>query len=393
MKAGPHQTHQTMLQTPPLSLYVHLPWCVRKCPYCDFNSYAVRGGLPEEAYVAALLRDLDRELREIGERRIETVFIGGGTPSLFSPEAIARLLEGIAVRAHLAPEAEISLEANPGTIDAARFRGFRAAGANRLSIGVQSFDDTLLQAVGRIHGGEEAVRAVHWAQDAGFASLNIDLMFGLPGQTPERAAADVERAIALGPSHISFYHLTLEANTAFYKQPPVLPDDDSVALAQNAGLDLWAAAGYQRYEISAYARPGFRCRHNLNYWRHGDYLGIGAGAHGKITDAAHDAVIRTSKIKKPELYLRADPRSPDFRQEQRIPPEDRPLEFLMNHLRLAEGFPVAAFPKRTGLPIEALEPRLSACVADGLLSRGDSTIRCTPHGWDFLDEILGRFVR
>lgn len=382
-----------MLQTPPLSLYIHIPWCVRKCPYCDFNSYAARGGLPEDSYVAALLADLDRELRAVGQRRIETVFIGGGTPSLFSSEAIDRLLQGIVRRASLAPDVEITLEANPGTIDTARFKGFRAAGVNRLSIGVQSFDDVLLHAVGRIHSGADAARAVQWAQDAGFDNLNLDLMFGLPGQGAEQASADVARAIALAPAHISFYHLTLEPNTAFHKHPPVLPDEDSTAAVQDACRDALAASGYRQYEISAYARDGFRCRHNLNYWRHGDYLGIGAGAHGKITDAPNERVIRTSKIRKAESYIALDAREPKFRCEQIIPREERPLEFLMNHLRLREGFPESAFPECTGLPLEVLEPRLSRCIGDGLLMRTTGRVCCTPRGWNFLDEVLGRFVQ
>lgn len=382
-----------MLRTPPLSLYIHIPWCVRKCPYCDFNSYSARGGVPEGDYVTVLLSDLDQELPEIGERPVETVFIGGGTPSLFSPEAIDTLLQGIARRVALAPEAEITLEANPGALDAARFRGFRAAGVNRLSIGVQSFDDALLRAVGRIHSGAEAVRAVRWAREAGFDNVNLDLMFGLPGQHSLQALADVECAIGLAPTHISFYHLTLEPNTSFYKQPPVLPDEDSVSLAQEACQQALIAAGYWQYEISAYARAGYRCRHNLNYWRHGDYLGIGAGAHGKITDVRSGRVIRTVKIRKPESYLSSDPQSAEFREQQDIAPEDRPLEFVMNQLRLREGFPESLFPERTGLAIEVLEPALSACVREELLTREDGCIRCTERGWNFLDEILRRFVR
>ncbi len=382
-----------MLRTPPLSLYIHIPWCVRKCPYCDFNSYAARGGLPESEYVAALLSDLDRELEELGQRQIETVFIGGGTPSLFSPEAIDELLQGITRRTRLAPEAEITLEANPGTVDAARFRGIRAAGVNRLSIGVQSFDDALLHAIGRIHSGAEAVQAIAGAREAGFDNLNLDLMFGLPGQDSRQALADVETAIGLAPTHISFYHLTLEPNTAFYKQPPVLPDEDAVSLGQQGCQQVLAAAGYSQYEISAYARPGYACRHNLNYWRHGDYLGIGAGAHGKITDAANHRVIRTSKVKKPESYLSWVPRSPGFREEQVVAAEDRPLEFLMNQLRLREGFREAAFAECTGLAIDVLESRLSVCIRQGLLTRDGGHIRCTARGWNFLDDILQRFVR
>ncbi len=391
--SSPARAPNALLRTPPLSLYIHIPWCVRKCPYCDFNSHAARRGLPERDYVAALLSDLDRELEAVGDRPVETVFIGGGTPSLFSPESIERLVEGIGQRVSLAPDAEITLEANPGTAEAARFRGFRVAGVNRLSIGVQSFDDAKLQSLGRIHDGAEAIRAVDWARQAGFERLNLDLMFGLPGQSAEQARKDVEQAIRFGPSHISFYHLTLEPNTAFAKRPPVLPDDEAVYLAQEDGQRLLAAAGFRQYEISAYARPGFECRHNLNYWRYGDYIGIGAGAHGKITDVRSDRVIRTAKIRKPESYLGLRPVAAGFRTEQEIPHKDRPLEFLMNHLRLRDGFEEPAFSHRTGLPLAALEPHLSESVRDRLLQREGGWIRCTPLGWNFLDEILGRFVR
>jgi oxygen-independent coproporphyrinogen-3 oxidase len=381
-----------LLGTPPLGLYVHIPWCVRKCPYCDFNSYAERGDPPERAYVDALLADLEQDWHSVPGRTIETVFIGGGTPSLFSAEAIDRLLQGIARVAVLAADAEITLEANPGTVDAARFKGFRAAGVNRLSIGIQSFDDESLRAVGRIHGGAEAIRAVHWARDAGFENLNLDLMFGLPGQTPGQAIADIEQAVALEPSHVSYYHLTLEPNTAFYKRPPLLPDEDEVAGSQERAQGLLAAAGYRQYEVSAYARPGFQCRHNLNYWRHGDYLGIGAGAHGKLTDPAADRIVRTARIRQPEAYLTAVVEGAACAEQHEVPQAERALEFLMNQLRLREGFPEAAFPARTGLPLTVLEPQLSGCIVRGLLVREGNRVRCTELGWRFLDEILGRFV-
>lgn len=278
-----------MLKTPPLSLYVHIPWCARKCPYCDFNSHAADRAVPERAYVDALLRDLEDELPGVGSRPIATLFIGGGTPSLFSAEAIARLLEGIRARVALAGDAEITLEANPGSADQDRFRGFRQAGVNRLSIGVQSFAPEKLRRLGRIHDREQALKAVAAARAAGFDNINLDLMFGLPEQTVTAALDDLATAIALGPKHLSFYQLTVEPNTRFYKDPPRLPDEDTVEAMQRACQALLARQGYRRYEVSAYAQTDFRCRHNLNYWQFGDYLGIGAGAHGKLTDAGRGA--------------------------------------------------------------------------------------------------------
>jgi len=381
-----------MLRNPPLSLYVHLPWCARKCPYCDFNSYAAPGPVPEDDYIEALFADLDRELKRVGERRFETVFIGGGTPSLFRPEGIARLLRGVRRRASLAPDAEITLEANPGTVDTTRLKGFLNAGINRLSIGVQSFNDSMLRSLGRIHDGQEALRAVQLAREAGFTNFNLDLMFGLPGQGIEEALSDVQTAMALSPSHISFYHLTLEPNTIFYKHPPAVPDEESVWRAQERCQQALRAGGYLQYEVSAYARSGFQCRHNLNYWRFGDYVGIGAGAHGKITDADNDRLIRTAKVRRPEAYFESLRITAETGGGEVIARKDRPLEFLMNHLRLREGFPESAFPTRTGVPLDVLETTLSDCVRDGLLTRTDGVIRCSDRGWNFLDDVLSRFL-
>jgi len=286
---------------PPLSLYIHFPWCVRKCPYCDFNSHAVRGDLPEDQYIDALLADLESDLPRVWGRPVRSVFLGGGTPSLFSPEAIERLLAGVRARVTLVPEAEVTLEANPGTVETERFRGYRAAGVNRLSIGIQSFQPEQLQKLGRIHGRDEALAAAQAARAAGFDNFNLDLMFGLPQQTLDEALADLRTALALNPTHLSLYQLTLEPNTLFHAQPPELPDEDVLAAMQEALQAELADAGFTQYEVSAYARAGRRCRHNLNYWQFGDYLGIGAGAHAKITDA--DGITRLWKVKQPRNFL------------------------------------------------------------------------------------------
>ncbi|BBA35735.1 oxygen-independent coproporphyrinogen III oxidase [Methylocaldum marinum] len=381
-----------MVSTLPLGLYIHMPWCVRKCPYCDFNSHAADGALPEREYVNALLLDLEQQTPLVAGRTVETIFIGGGTPSLFSPDAIRDLLEGIRSRLTVAAAAEITMEANPGTAEIGKFEGFREAGINRLSIGIQSFHDAHLKKLGRIHDRREAGLAAGIAREAGFENFNLDLMFGLPDQTVDEALADIRTAIGLNPTHISFYQLTLEPNTVFHKFPPRLPEDDRIWAMQQSCQALLADHGYRQYEVSAYAREGYRCRHNLNYWRFGDYLGIGAGAHGKITNAAEPAVTRTWKIKHPQHYLEFAGR-PD-RQGGRavVPREDLPFEFLMNHLRLREGFAEAAFGENTGLPLAALEPALSECVAADWLERRDGIIRCTDTGWNFLDNVLQRFL-
>lgn len=376
---------------PPLSLYIHIPWCVRKCSYCDFNSHKAEPALPEQAYVQALLADLDQDLPLAAERSVETVFIGGGTPSLFSPEAIHALLQGVAERLPLSPQAEITLEANPGTAESGKFRGFREAGINRLSIGVQSLNDRHLQALGRIHGRAEAIRAAAMAKDAGFDNFNLDLMFGLPGQTQAEALEDVGGVLALNPSHISFYQLTLEPNTLFHKYPPTLPADDALWAMQEACQALLAGAGYRQYEVSAYARAGFRCRHNENYWRFGDYLGIGAGAHGKLTSASGN-IDRRWKVRHPTRYLATAGTAAGIGGHDAVDPEELPVEFMMNHLRLREGFIETVFTDRTGLAMGSLEPGLAACVEAGLLDRHGGTIRCTERGWNFLDSVLGRFI-
>ena len=380
-----------MPAAPPLSLYIHIPWCVRKCPYCDFNSHTAAPALPERAYVDALLADLEQDLPLARGRTLQTVFIGGGTPSLFSAEAIASLLDGVARRLPLAPQAEITLEANPGTAESGKFQGFRAAGVNRLSIGAQSFNDRHLQALGRIHGRAEAAAAAAMAKAAGFDNFNLDLMFGLPGQTLEEALADVRAALALEPTHLSFYQLTLEPGTWFHKHPPTLPPDDALWEMQQACQALLAGQGYRQYEVSAYARAGFRCRHNENYWRFGDYLGIGAGAHGKSTDA-HGNIARRWKVRQPARYLETAGTKAGLGGLDTLPEQELPLEFLMNHLRLKEGFAEAVFVERTGLALSALEPGLAECIRAGLLERRGGSILCSDRGWNFLDTVLEAFI-
>src|SRR5262245_34222621 len=318
---------------PPLALYVHIPWCVKKCPYCDFNSHERNGALPEAAYVGALLRDLEQLLPHVWGRRLTSVFIGGGTPSLFAPESIDALLAGVRARLTLDPGAEITLEANPGTVEAARFGGFRGAGVTRISVGVQSFDDAMLRKLGRIHGAVEARRAVEAAL-AAFDTVNLDLMYGLPGQTLEMARADIEAGVATGVPHLSAYQLTLEPNTVFYSKPPQLPEHDLCADMQVMIEEWLEKNGFEHYETSAFARPGHRCRHNLNYWEFGDYLGIGAGAHGKISFP--DRITRHSRMKQPREYLSA---SSTLAEERTIPPAELPFEFMLNALRLPYGFP------------------------------------------------------
>jgi len=374
--------------TPPLSLYVHVPWCVRKCPYCDFNSHEAREGIPEDAYITALVADLEQDLPAVWGRTIETVFIGGGTPSLFSPAGIDRLLADIRARVPLKPDAEITLEANPGTVDQARFRGFRDAGINRLSIGVQSFQPDLLQNIGRIHNDSEAVIAIEAAHQAGFDNINLDLMFGLPGQSTAQALADLRMATALQPAHISWYELTIEPNTWFHRHPPERPADDTLWDMQQAGRTLLDAAGFERYEISAHARDGRQCRHNLNYWHFGDYLGIGAGAHAKISDAATQGITRTSKARHPRTYLDTAHSTQRISTTSRLSVDDVMLEFAMNVLRLDQGFSPATFTAATGLPYAAIETIVNNVTADGLLSVKDGTIKATQKGQRYLNELL-----
>jgi len=378
--------------TPPLSLYIHIPWCVRKCPYCDFNSHEARDGIPEDAYVAALIADLEQDLPAAWGRIVETVFIGGGTPSLFSPEGIDRLLGEVRARIPLKPDAEITLEANPGTVDQARFRGFRDAGINRLSIGIQSFQPDLLQSIGRIHNDHEAIAAVEAAQQAGFENLNLDLMFGLPEQTTAQALADLHTAIQLQPAHISWYELTIEPNTWFHRHPPQRPTDDTLWEMQQAGRSLLETAGFSRYEISAYARIGRQCRHNLNYWQFGDYLGIGAGAHAKISDAATQGITRIAKIKHPRNYQDTAHSPKRVSTTTRLDTDDVVLEFAMNALRLEQGFSPAAFTTATGLSYAVIENIVNRCLTDGLLTREDDTVRTSHRGQRYLNELLQHWM-
>ncbi|MFP4136937.1 MAG: radical SAM family heme chaperone HemW [Halomonas sp.] len=383
-----------MTTLPPLSLYVHVPWCVRKCPYCDFNSHGIgrSAELPEAAYLGALLADLDADLPLARGRELVSLFIGGGTPSLMSAGFYRRLLEGIAARLPLAADIEITLEANPGTLERGRFAGYREAGINRLSLGVQSFQAEQLSALGRIHDGADALAAFAEARAAGFDNLNLDLMHGLPGQTAELALADLEQALALGPEHLSWYQLTLEPNTEFYRYPPTLPEEEALWEIQDGGHERLEAAGYRRYEISAYARPGRRSCHNLNYWRFGDYLGIGAGAHGKLSRAEGTgglAIERRWKSRQPEAYLRRrqDPRG-FVADAHPVARDDLPLEFAMNALRLPEGVPMALWHQTTGLPVPMLEARLAGARKKGLLVEDTDRLQASPRGLLFLNELL-----
>jgi len=375
----------------PLALYVHFPWCVKKCPYCDFNSHALRGEVPEDAYVEALLRDLDFELAASPESRpLGSIFFGGGTPSLFSPAAVGRVLEAAQRRLGFAPDIEITLEANPGTADAGNFTGYRAAGVNRLSIGVQSFDAAMLAKLGRIHGPDEARRALELARAAGFDNVNLDLMYALPGQSPAQAQADLEAAVALAPEHVSYYQLTLEPNTEFHAHTPVLPDDEAAWGMQEQGQALHAQHGYAQYEVSAYARPGRRCRHNLNYWQFGDYLGIGAGAHGKRT--LGEAIVRRARHKHPRTYLERAGTAAALQEDRRLPAADLPFEFAMNALRLNEGFRLVQFEQRTGLPGARLEPMLGTAAARGLLEREADLVRPSARGRALLNQLTALFL-
>ena len=375
---------------PPLALYIHVPWCVQKCPYCDFNSHEARGDIPEAAYLDALLADAESALPLVWGRPVETVFFGGGTPSLLSPEAVDHLLARLRALLPFAPLAEISLEANPGTVEAGRFAGFRGAGINRVSLGIQSFDDDHLKALGRIHGSAEARAAAELAARH-FDTFNLDLMYGLPGQTPGQALQDVETALALAPPHLSCYQLTLEPNTRFAARPPEnLPEGDACADMQEAIEARLGDAGYANYETSAFARPHHRCRHNLNYWHFGDYLGIGAGAHSKLT--LHDRVLRQMRWKHPAAYLDHAGHGRLIQEEHTVEVGNLPFEFLMNALRLAEGFTPGLFEARTGQPLAAILPQLRTAEGDGLLTLGPERIVPTLRGRRFLNVLLERFL-
>lgn len=374
---------------PPLSLYIHIPWCVRKCPYCDFNSHELRSELPERDYIAALIADLDMALPSIWGRTVYTVFFGGGTPSVFRPESIAQIIAAVRARVRLLPDAEITLEANPGTVDAARFAGFREAGINRLSIGIQSFDARHLRALGRIHDDRGARDAIEAARQS-FENFNLDLMYGLPGQSLDEALSDIDTALSYAPTHISAYHLTIEPNTLFHRAPPALPDDDACAEMQEAIEARLAAAGFDNYETSAFARPGRRCQHNLNYWLFGDYLGIGAGAHGKLSFP--DRVVRQMRSKHPRHYLDAAGTAASLQDDHEVAVADLPFEFMMNALRLTEGFPLAMFEERTGLSSNLVLRALDRAEKDGLIERDHLSVRPSVRGRRFLNELLQRFL-
>lgn len=382
-----------MLTPPPLALYVHLPWCVRKCPYCDFNSHAAKGALPLDAYIDALVADLDFDLPLAWGRIVHSVFFGGGTPSLFPPEAIDRFLQQASARLRFAPDVEITLETNPGTVEHGPFAGYRAAGVNRLSFGVQSFDDGCLQRLGRIHSSGDAERAVKSAQDAGFDNFNLDLMYALPQQTLAMALDDVERAVALAPAHISHYQLTLEPNTVFAARVPAgIPDEDSAWDMQEACQARLADAGFAQYEISAYAREGRQCRHNLNYWRFGDYLGIGAGAHGKLTLGATQQVLRRWKLKHPTDYLAKAGTAAAIGGDEYLTAQRLPFDFMLNALRLNEGVPMTMFEARTGLPAAAIAERVALARARGWLEPGADWLRPTELGRRFANDAIGLFL-
>ncbi|MBW4935510.1 radical SAM family heme chaperone HemW [Marinobacter sp. F4206] len=372
---------------PPLSLYLHVPWCVRKCPYCDFNSHAVKGEIPEAPYLKALLEDLDQDLSLASTREIQTVFIGGGTPSLMSGEFYQRLFRELRARLNLAPDAEITLEANPGTLEQGRFEAFRAAGINRLSIGVQSFNAGHLATLGRIHDSDAAHRAIEAARRAGFTNFNIDLMHGLPDQTPADAIADLEAALSHNPPHLSWYQLTLEPNTEFYSRPPDLPDDDRLWDIYRQGSDYLRRQGFSDYEVSAWSQPGMASRHNLNYWTFGDYLALGAGAHGKIS-LADGSIRRYWKTRQPDAYLnRIGSRTAGSEQ---IAPEDLPLEFLMNVLRLSDGVEERLFTDHTGLPLSSVAVKLEQLRGEKLLE--GHRIQATELGQRYLNSLLERFL-
>lgn len=373
---------------PPLALYVHIPWCIRKCPYCDFNSHAAPLVLPEQAYVNALLRDLERDKPLAADRPLRSIFIGGGTPSLFSAPALKQLIDGIRNRIACVPDIEITLEANPGTFEQEKFAAYRALGINRLSIGIQSFNSGHLQQLGRVHNGDEALRAVQIAQHAGFSRINLDLMHGLPGQSVAQALADLQQAIDLDPGHISWYQLTIEPNTLYWNQPPQLPEDDCLWDIQEAGQALLAQQGYQQYEVSAYAKQDQQARHNLNYWQFGDFLGIGAGAHGKISQA-DGRIERYWKTRQPDDYLRAEQ---PCAGRQLLADHELPFEFLMNALRLMEGVPAALFTERTGLPLSALQPALQQALQRGLLQDTPHQLAASAQGQLFLNDLLQLFL-
>ncbi|MBS9435635.1 radical SAM family heme chaperone HemW [Photorhabdus noenieputensis] len=376
-----------MLKLPPLSLYIHIPWCVQKCPYCDFNSHALKGDVPHQEYVDHLLADLKTDLPMVNGREVTTIFIGGGTPSLLSSQAMQQLLDGVRALLPVSPQAEITMEANPGTVEADRFSGYQQAGINRISIGVQSFSPDKLARLGRIHGPDEAKRAAHLAASLGLRSFNLDLMHGLPNQSLDEALDDLRQAIELSPPHLSWYQLTIEPNTSFGSRPPVLPDDDALWDIFSQGHQLLTAAGYQQYETSAYAKTGYQCQHNLNYWRFGDYLGIGCGAHGKIT-FEDGRILRTVKTKHPRGYMQG--RYLD--KQHQVENEDRPFEFFMNRFRLLEMMPKQDFSDFTGLSATSIRAQIEQALAAGYLSETVTHWQITQKGKLFLNSLLELFL-
>jgi putative oxygen-independent coproporphyrinogen III oxidase len=379
----------TLAALPPLSLYVHLPWCLKKCPYCDFNSHELPGELPEQRYIAALVADLEASLPLVWGRTVHSIFIGGGTPSLFSPQGIDRLLADIRSRLRLAADCEITLEANPGTFEKDRFRAFRSAGVTRLSIGVQSFDDAHLRALGRVHDRVQAIAAVEEAAQA-FDTFNLDIMYALPGQSLVNLEADMRQALSLQPPHISIYHLTIEPNTYFAKFPPVIPEDDLAYAMLDTITEITEGAGLARYEISAYAKAGHRCFHNLNYWQFGDYLGIGAGAHGKLSFAHR--VVRQTRIRDPKLYMEKALAGDAVAQEIEVARADLPFEYMLNALRLKGGFKLQDFADRTGLPLTAIHQPLAEAEQKGLIERDLVNVKPTIRGLDFLNDLQTLFL-
>ncbi|WP_163923252.1 radical SAM family heme chaperone HemW [Photobacterium sp. Alg240-V54] len=382
-----------MLVPPPLSLYVHIPWCVQKCPYCDFNSHALKTELPELDYIDALIDDLETDLMAYqlvnSQRPLHSIFIGGGTPSLLSPAEIGRLLRAIEARIPFSDNIEITMEANPGTVEAGRFEGYRQAGVNRISIGIQSFQNDKLQRLGRIHGRDEAIKAIELAKSAGLNSFNTDLMHGLPDQSIADAISDLKQAIALDPPHLSWYQLTIEPNTLYYSKPPTLPDDDDLWDIFEQGHALLTAAGYQQYEISGYSKPNKQCQHNLNYWRFGDYLGIGCGAHGKIS-FDDSRIVRTVKVKHPRGYLQAD--KPYLSEQVAVADSERPFEFFMNRFRLLEACPKQDFIDRTGLPLTTIAANIDWALEQNYLQDNGDQWQITEHGKLFLNDLLAAFV-
>ncbi|MDX2464469.1 MAG: radical SAM family heme chaperone HemW [Porticoccus sp.] len=374
---------------PPLSLYIHIPWCIRKCPYCDFNSHTTENEIPEEAYLQALINDMDIELDYTQDRKLSSIFFGGGTPSLFSAETIGRIIQAAKRRIGFEDDIEITLEANPGTFEQEKFSGYRSLGVNRLSIGIQSFNQHHLEALGRIHSADQAVAAVHTAKAAGFDNINLDLMHGLPGQNTADAMADLQQAIDLNPNHISWYQLTIEPNTIFYNKPPTLPKDIILESIQDKGLQLLADNGYQQYEVSAYCKEGKKSAHNMNYWEFGDYLGIGAGAHGKITLVDEQRIIRTAKTRKPEDYLA---RKNSYTAScNTIPKKELPLEFMMNAMRLNNGVSEKIFSERTGNSISTIKISLDKLQKLGLMEQENSNLIPTEKGHRFLNNLLEVF--